>query len=94
MSSQVDINLEQLFSSLPESIGAQAMDLRNRSLLSRNELLRLISDYADEIEQVAHTKEDIDVNLADCISRCCVILLEEHWKKESKQNRLLIQAAC
>ena len=94
MSSARENNLEQLFGSLPESIGAQAIELCKCPLRSKNEIIQLIADYADKIEQVAHTREDIDVNLADCISRRCLILLNEHWEVESEQNRQLIQAAC
>ena len=94
MSSALEINLEQFFGSLPESIGAQAIDLYNHPLLTKNEIIELIAEYADRIEQVAHTRDDLDVNLADCISRRCLALLDEHWEDESEQNKHLIQAAC
>ena len=94
MNPELEINLDQLFSSLPETVGAQAIDLCRRRLLTKNELVALIADYADQIEQVAHTREDLDVNLADCIAKRCLTLLDEHWENESEQNRHLIQTAC
>ena len=94
MKPELNIKLNQLFNSLPQSMRTQAVDLCNRPLLDKNKIINLIADYAETIGQVAHTREDIDVNLADCISRRCLKLLNEHWEAESEINRHLIQAAC
>ena len=63
-------------------------------LTSRSALEALISAYADDIEQAAHKRDDLDVHLADCISRCCTILLNEEWDKAEDSGKRLIQAAC
>ena len=44
MNPELEINLDQLFSIMPETVGAQAKDLCRRLLLTKNELVALIAD--------------------------------------------------
>jgi hypothetical protein len=37
---------------------------------------------------------DLDVHLADCISRSCMTLLNEEWDRAEGVGKRLIQAAC
>jgi hypothetical protein len=61
---------------------------------AKQELLAEVDSYNTEIDEAASTRPDLDVNLAECISRGCAALIEELWDDASEQQRKLIQVAC
>ena len=85
---------ERLLEDLPDALRQPVSDFYNMPLAPKRELIALINDYADEIERVADRRGDLDVNLADCIARCCLTLLNEQWDGEGDHRKRLIQAAC
>jgi len=81
-------------SELPDKL-RQAVDrFCDLSLASKPALEALIEKYADDIEQAACNRGDLDVNLAECISRSCKTLLNEEWDRAEDFGKRLIQAAC
>jgi len=85
---------ERLLEDLPDAIRQPVSDFYNMPLAPKRELIALINDYADEIERVANRRGDLDINLADCIARCCLTLVNEQWDGEGDHRKRLIQAAC
>jgi hypothetical protein len=79
---------------LPDTLRQPVSDYYNLPLAPKRELIALINDYANEIARVAKRRVDLDVNLADCIHRCCRTLLNERWDGEGDHHKRLIQAAC
>jgi hypothetical protein len=63
-------------------------------LTSRSTLEAMITEYADDIERAATQRGDLDVHLADCISRSCMTLLNEEWDRAEDFGKRLIEAAC
>lgn len=78
----------------PDELRQAAGRLYNLPLTSKSELEALINQYADDIEQAAAQRHDLDVNLAACIADCCGILLNEEWDKAEDRGKRLIQVAC
>ena len=85
---------ERLLEALPDTLRQPVSDFYNMPLAPKRELIALINDYADEIARVANQRGDLDINLADCIARCCITLLNEQWDDEGDHRKRLIQAAC
>ena len=79
---------------LPDELRQAAGRFYNLPLMSRAALEALINKYADDIEQAAAQRHDLDVHLAACIADCCGILLNEEWDKSEDHGKRLIQAAC
>ena len=63
-------------------------------LSSKEALVSAVNTYADVIADAARRRGDLDINLADCIARCCLVLLAEHWDAASEHERRLVQCAC
>jgi hypothetical protein len=85
---------DRLLESLPEALRRPVSDYYGLPLAPKRELIALIDDYADEIARAAERRGDLDVNLADCIHRCCLTLLSEQWDSDGDHRKRLIQAAC
>jgi hypothetical protein len=94
MNSEKESRPVQLLEALPDTLRQPVSDLYNMPLAPKHELVALINDYADEIARVANRRGDLDINLADCIARCCLTLLNEQWEGEGDHRNRLIQAAC
>jgi len=94
MNSEKGSRPERLFEALPDLLRQPASNFYNMPLAPKRKLISLIDDYADEIVRVANRRGDLDINLADCIARCCLTLLNEQWDGEGDQRKRLIQAAC
>ncbi len=94
MNSEKGCRPERLLEALPGTLRQPVSDYYNLPLASKRELIALINDYTDEIARVAKRRGDLDVNLADCIHRCCLTLLNEQWDGEGGHHNRLIQAAC
>jgi len=94
MNSEKESSPERLLEALPDTLRRPVSDFYNLPLAPKCELIALINDYADEIARVAKRRGDLDVNLADCIARCCLTLLNERWDGEGDHRKRLIQAAC
>jgi len=85
---------ERFLEDLPDALRQPVSDFYKMPLAPKRELIGLINDYADEIERVANRRGDLDINLADCIARCCLTLVNEQWDGEGDHRKRLIQAAC
>ncbi len=94
MNSEKGCRPERLLEALPDTLRRPVSDFCNLPLAAKRELIALINDYADEIVRVANRRGDLDVNLADCIARCCLTLLNEQWDGEGDHHKRLIQVAC
>jgi len=79
---------------LPDKLRQAVGRFRDLPLASKPALETLIDEYADDIEQAASNRGDLDVNLADCIARSCKTLLNEEWDRADDPAKRLIQAAC
>jgi hypothetical protein len=79
---------------LPKDLREDLGRFYDLPLTSKSALEALITEYADDIEQAANSRGDLDVNLADCISRSCMTLLNEEWDRAEESGKRLIQAAC
>ena len=79
---------------LPHELRQVVDRLYDLPLKSKPALESMIDKYADDIEQAATNRGDLDVNLAHCIANRCLVLLEEEWDKAGENHRRLIQAAC
>jgi hypothetical protein len=82
MNSEKESMPEQLLGNFPEALRQPVGDFYNLPLASKHELTALINGYADEIARAAERRGDLDVNLADCIHRCCLTLLSEQWDSD------------
>lgn len=85
---------ELFLEALPGALRESVSNFYKLPLTSKDELVALINDYAEEIAFAATRRGDLDVHLADCIHRCCHTLLVEHWDSEGDHRRRLIQTAC
>jgi hypothetical protein len=94
MNSEKESMPEQLLGNFPEALRQPVGDFYNLPLASKDELTALINGYADEIARAAERRGDLDVNLADCIHRCCLTLLSEQWDSDGDHRKRLIQVAC
>ncbi len=94
MNSEKGSRPERLLEALPDTLRQPVSDYYNLPLASKRELTALINDYVNEIARVAKRRGDLDVNLAGCIHRCCLTLLNERWDGEGDHHKRLIQAAC
>ena len=94
MNSEKGSRPERLLEALPDTLRQSVSDFYILPLAPKRELISLINGYADEIARVAKRRGDLDVNLADCIARCCLTLLNEQWDDEGDHRKRLIQAAC
>ena len=94
MNSEKGSRPERLLEALPDTLRQPVSDFYNMPLAPKRELIALINDYTDEIARVANRRGDLDINLADCIARCCLTLLNEQWDDEGDHRKRLIQAAC
>lgn len=94
MNSEKGSRPEQLLEALSEALRRPVSDFYNLPLASKRDLIALINDYADEIARVANRRGDLDINLADCVARCCLTLLNEQWDGEGDHRKRLIQLAC
>ena len=94
MNSEKGSRPERLLEALSDTLRQPVSDFYNMPLAPKRELIALINDYADEIANVAKRRGDLDVNLADCIARCCLTLLNEQWDGEGDHRKRLIQSAC
>ena len=94
MNSEKGSRPERLLEALPDALRQPFSDFYNMPLAPKRELIALINDYTDEIARVANRRGDLDINLADCIARCCLTLLNEQWDSEGDHRKRLIQAAC
>lgn len=54
----------------------------------------MVDNYADDVGRAAARRGDLDINLADCVARCCNALLNEEWDGADDTGKRLIQAAC
>lgn len=81
-------------SDLPEPLRGAAGKYYELQLSSKDALVSSVNAYADVIADAARRRGDLDINLADCIARCCLVLLAEHWDAASEHQRRLIQCAC
>ena len=79
---------------LPDDLRQALGRLYDMPLTSKTALEARIIQYADDIEQAATNRGDLDVHLADCISRSCMTLLNEEWDRAEDFGKRLIQAAC
>jgi hypothetical protein len=79
---------------LPHSVREAVSSFYGLPLLPKDELLALIDRYADSVGEAATQRGDLDVHLADCVSRCCITLVREHWDDEVDDRKRLIQSAC
>lgn len=94
MNSEKGSRPEQLLEASPEALRRPVSVFYNLPLVSKRDLIALINDYADEIARVANRRGDLDINLADCVARCCLTLLNEQWDGEGDHRKRLIQLAC
>ena len=94
MNSEKGSRPERVLEALSDTLRQPASDYYNMPLAPKRELIALINDYADEIARVANRRGDLDINLADCIARCCLTLLNEQWDGEGDHRKRLIQSAC
>lgn len=94
MNSEKGSRPEQLLEALSEALRRPVSDFYNLPLASKRDLIALINDYADEIARVANRRGNLDINLADCVARCCLTLLNEQWDGEGDHRKRLIQLAC
>ena len=94
MNSEKGSRPERLLEALPDTLRQPVSDYYNMPLAPKRELIALINNYTDEIARVAKRRGDLDVNLADCIHRCCHTLLNEQWDGEGEHRQRLIQVAC
>ena len=79
---------------LPDELRQALGRLYDMPLTSKSALEVRIIQYADDIERAATKRGDLDVHLADCISRSCMTLLNEEWDRSEDFGKRLIQAAC
>lgn len=79
---------------LPDELRQALGRLYDLPLTSKSALEALVTEYADDIERAATNRGDLDVHLADCISRSCMTLLNEEWDRAEGVGKRLIQAAC
>jgi hypothetical protein len=69
-------------------------ELLKLPLHSKQQLLTKLDSYSAIVDKEAATKPDLDVNLAECLSRGGVALIDEIWDEATVQQRKLIQVAC
>ena len=79
---------------LPDELRQALGRLYDMPLTSKSALEVRIIQYADDIERAATKRGDLDVHLADCISRSCMTLLNEEWDRSEDFGKRLIEAAC
>jgi hypothetical protein len=80
--------------SLPDEFREAAGRFYVLPLASKQALARMVDNYADDIGRAAARRGDLDINLADCIARCCTALLDEEWDSADDSGKRLIQTAC
>ena len=71
-----------------------ACELYELPLNSNEQLVAAVESYSQVVTAAARSRSDLDINLADCIARCCLLLLAEHWYSADEHQRRLIQCAC
>lgn len=85
---------EKIREEVSEAAGSMAAKLLNQPLMGKEELTQLIDQYDYQIEQVALSHRDVDVNLAHAIATVCRQLLRDHWDDAREDFKKLIQLAC
>lgn len=85
---------EKIREEVSEAAGSMASKLLNQPLMGKEELTQLIDQYDYQIEQVALSHRDVDVNLAHAIATVCRRLLQDLWDDASEDLKKLIQLAC
>jgi hypothetical protein len=85
---------ESIFENIPPSSQALTTTLLAAQPKGKEELISALNQYATVIEQAAQQRDDLDVNLADCIGQSCITLLNENWDRAGDEVQQLIQLAC
>ena len=94
MNADVRENTVSCLSDLPEPLRKAAEKYYLLPMTSKQDLVSAVDSYADVIADEARRRGDLDIHLADCIARCCLVLLAEHWDAASEHQRRLVQCAC
>jgi uncharacterized membrane protein YkvA (DUF1232 family) len=79
---------------LPENARILVEQLIQEDLVSSDELRFEIEKYSSKIDRFARKRDDLDVNLAECIAQSCLAMLDTLKQDSPAEHRRLMQVAC
>jgi hypothetical protein len=86
--------VERVINMVPAQMRAAVEKLAERPLSSGASLAETINQYSRTINTAAAARPDLDINLAECISRSLLSLLQDNWHSMDEQQRTVLQIAC
>ncbi len=79
---------------LPMGVRPLVGKLMREHLVPPDELRRELKSHEQQVDRAAAGRGDLDVHLAECIGRSCVVLLDALRPDTPEESRRLVQLAC